>query len=209
VLLDASGSMAFEDKLQRAAQLAAVFGVVGLLGGERVRLHVFSGRDADVATLRVPRGRHGMVPLLRCLEDVEGGGDRPLDEALEVVMRTHRGRGVLVVLSDFLTASQPHRALNTACSRGLELFGVQILGHAELHPEPHSDLRLVDAETGDVLDVTGLGDVLDLYHEHLRRFQSGLAQAFRQRRGRFLTIDSSEPIDVVVLDRLRRQGWLR
>jgi uncharacterized protein (DUF58 family) len=208
VLLDASASMGFYGKLERARQLVAAFGVMALHGGERVAVHAFGAADGVLRSLRVPRGRKGMLPLLRFVEGIAAGGAQALEHAAESLWKAHRGRGVLIVVSDFLTAGDLRPVLNRALGQGLEVMALQVLGGSELEPEVTEDLRLVDCESGDALDVTAGDELQAVYDDHLRAFQRGLDAACRTRNGRFLAVDARSPLRAILFDRLRRAGWV-
>jgi len=92
---------------------------------------------------------------------------------------------------------------------GLEVFAVQILAPAEIDPDVNGDLRLVDSETEGILDVTSANDLLDLYQEYRLSYERRLATLCRQRLGRFVTINSEEPIEFVLFDLMRRKGWVQ
>jgi hypothetical protein len=115
---------------------------------------------------------------------------------------------VLVIVSDFLTAGDLRPVLNRALGQGLEPRALQVLGASELEPPVAEDLRLVDCESDETLDVTSGDELLGLYHEHLRAFQRGLDHACRTRNGRFLSLDARWPLREVLFDRLRRAGWV-
>jgi len=208
LLVDASASMRSEGKLMMAKQLAAAFGMMGLLGNERVSAYV--SHQAASAPERLPpsRGRAGLRRLFSFLEATDGSGDAPLEVALERLLKLHSGRGVCVILSDFLTFGDLTRSLNMLYAAGLDPLGVQILGPGEMDPEVSGDLRLIDVETETTLDVSSAGDLLALYHEYRERLTDEIAMLCRRRAGRFLSINSSERIESVVLDQLRRQGWI-
>ena len=61
-----------------------------------------------------------MATLLRFIEGVEAHGDMPIERGAESCLRQHRGRGVAVLLSDFLTFGDVPRAMNSLFSKGLE-----------------------------------------------------------------------------------------
>ena len=209
ILVDASSSMLFEDKLLRAKQLAAAFGVMGLLGVERVSVYGCRQRDERPAVLPPCAGRASMKRLFDFLEGLQGGGDFSFDEAIETVLHQHRGRGIAVLLSDFLAWGDLQRPLNMLFSAGLEIFALQVLGPAEIEPEVGGDLRFVDSETGRTLDISSAGDLLAIYQEHRLTLERQLARMCRQRNGRFISLDSRKPIEHVLFDQLIRQGWVR
>lgn len=206
LLVDASGSMLFEGKLERARQLAAAFGVMGLLGVERVSVGAFSGKGLE--RLLPCTGRASMPKLFAFLERLEGGGEAPLERGIEEFLKRHAGKGVAIILSDFLTFGDLRRGCNLLFSAGLDVQGVQILGPSELEPELASDSRLVDCESQATLDITAAADILALYQEHREALARHLTTLCRQRHGRFAAIGSTEPLEDVLFHRLRRGGWM-
>lgn len=209
VLLDASSSMLFGDKLIAALRLAAAFGVMSLFGVERLSIHAYGG-DADRPRVLPPcRGRPSLMRMLQFLENVEGGGAWRIDQAIEDVLKTHRGRGVAVVLSDFLTPADLRRPFNLLYSAGLELMAIQILAPEEIDPDISGDWRFVDAETQQTLDISSAAELLGVYHQHRLALHAFLESECRKRNGRFLSISSDEPVETVVFERLLRQGWIR
>jgi uncharacterized protein (DUF58 family) len=208
LLIDASASMKFEGKLALAKPLAAAFGVMGLLNNERVS--AYASHQVNDAPDRLPpcRGRASLRMLFQFIESVEGRGDAPLDRALELLLRHHRGRGVCVIVSDFLTFGDLKRGFNLLYAAGLEPLGIQILSPHELDPEVTGDLRLVDSETRETLDISSSADLLGLYQEYRRGLENDLALLCRRRSGRFLPVNSTTPVETVLFDQLRRLGWL-
>ena len=209
LMVDASASMQFEQKLERVRQLATAFGVMGLLGRERVSAYAFNSAGRSPSRLPPCTGRAAMMKLLRFLEGLEAGGDAPVEVGIESALKFHTGRGVAVVLSDFLTFGDVARALNAIFSAGLEVFGLQVLGPDEAEPELSGDLRLVDCESRQTLDITSAHELLDLYQEYRDAHERQLATLCRQRFGHFLSVRSDADIDWLLFDLLTRKGWLR
>ena len=204
LVVDASASMGFGGKLTLARQLAAAFGVLGLRNVERVSVHT-----TDPARFLPPcRGRGNLRRLFAFLETIASGGATTLDAALAQMLRQHRGRGVCVVLSDFLTLGDLPRAFNGLYAAGLEPFGVQILAPAEIDPDVTGDVRLEDAETQAGLDVSAAADLLALYQEYRQGFARELLLACRRRAGRFAAVNAATPVEAVLFDTLARQGWI-
>jgi len=206
IVVDASASMLFEQKLHRAKQLAAAFGVMGLMGTERVSVSAF--RQEGTERLRPCTGRASLAKLFTFIERIEGGGQAPLEQGVEAFLTRHVGKGLVVLLSDFLTFGDITKAFNRLFSSGLDILGIQILGPSEIDPELAGDIRLVDSETLSTLDVSSAADLLTIYHEHRESFARELATLCQQRFGRFLSIGSADPLDGVLFDLLRRRGWV-
>ena len=210
IIIDASNSMMFEGKFRLAQQIAAAYGVMGLYGNERVSVYVLNQRESAMP-LNFPAsaGRGSMKKLFNFLENIEGGGTTALDEGIDEVLKFHKGKGVAVLLSDFLTFGNLHRPMNALYSNGLEICAIQILAPSEIEPELESDLRFIDSETDLSLDITSGGDLLSVYHEYKDNFIRELEEIARQRSGRFTSISSSDTLTDVIFDNLLRHGWVK
>lgn len=208
LIVDASSSMMFEGKFERARQLAAALGVMGLMNMEKVSAYSCNHMGTQPACMAPCTGRTSMKRLFDFLENIEAGGDFPIERAVNAVLARHRGRGIVVLLSDFLTLGELHQPLNLLFRSGLEIFAMQILSPVELNPEVTGDLRFVDSETGASLDVSSVGELLGIYHEHRQALADELSLMCRQRAGRFLSLNSADPLEAVLFDELRRRGWV-
>lgn len=209
IIIDVSASMNFGTKLERARQLAAAFAVMGLMNQERVSLYACSQLGTAPQVLAPCTGRLSFRKVFEFIERLSAAGDVSLEGAIDEVLKLHRGRGVAIVLSDFLTFGNLERPFNRLSGAGLELMAIQLLSPAELDPELTGDVRFVDAETGQMLDVSAAGDLLTIYREHLENLQRSLGENCRTRSGRFLSLDASQPLEDLLFDSLRRKGWLQ
>jgi len=209
IFVDASTSMTFEGKLDLARRLAGAFGVMGLFGGERVSVYGLNRKGAQPAALPSRTGRGSMGTLFRFLEALEGGGDVPVEEGIEIALKRHVGRGIAIVISDFLSFGDLRRAFNLLFSVGLIPCALHVLGPTETDPDLTGDSRLVDSETNEILDVTCSGGLLDLYHEYREEHERTVSLLCRQRSGRFAALSSEMSVEEIVFDMLRRRGWLR
>jgi uncharacterized protein (DUF58 family) len=207
LLIDASRSMLFEEKFALAKRLAAALGVLGARGGEKISAYAM-GSEGPSLRLAPTRGRTAQGKLFAFLESIEGGGETPVERGIEAFLRQHNGRGVAVVLSDFLTDGDLRRSFNLLHNARLEIFALQLLGPSELAPEINGDLRFVDCETAAHLDISAAGDLLSLYHEYRLAHEAQLTALCQQRSGKFLSISSVEPFERVVFDIMRRRGWI-
>ncbi|MCR9197056.1 MAG: DUF58 domain-containing protein [Planctomycetaceae bacterium] len=208
IVVDASTSMMFDDKLLRARQLAAAFGIMGLLNVERVSVYAQHQQEGAAWMLPPGSGRPRIQQLLSFLENLGGGGSIPIEQAIQTTLRFHRGRGIAILLSDFLTFSDLTRSMNMLFSSGLEVWGLQILADSEISPSLEGDMRFVDSETGETLDITNAGELLGLYQQHRDWHEDTLHQQCRSRNGRFASISSSQTLEQILFDVLSRKGWV-
>lgn len=208
LILDGSTSMGFEGKFELARQLAAALGVMGLMNVERVSVYA-CGSGSDAVFMPPSSGRGNLKRLFAFLEGLQPGGEVSVEAAVELALRRHRGRGIAVVLSDFLTFGDVVRSFNLLHSAGLEIYGLQVLAPSEMNPELAGDLRIIDSETSQTLDISSIGELIGIYHEHRAALENHLTVECRRRNGRFMSMASDEPLKTVLFDRLLRRGWVR
>jgi uncharacterized protein (DUF58 family) len=189
VLCDTSASMAFgtPTKLHVAQRLAAAIGYMVLSRSERAQLLTASeGLDS----YRPPfRGRPGLPKLLREIESVRASGKTNLARAVDDVVRKSERPGMLVVLSDFFDPSPLLTSLKQAAFVGHQIALLQVLAEEEVRPDLEGDLALVDAETGESLDITLDERALDAYLARLASLRSELAH-FARRHGAYFASHS-------------------
>lgn len=209
ILLDASSSMNFEGKFELARQIAAVFGMASLTSVEKVSVYSCAQTGKPPAVFPATRGRASVRRFLSFLEGLTAGGEFPVDQAIEDVLQRRRGKGVVVVISDFLTFGDVSRAFNLLHGSGLEIFAIQILGPSERNPELTGDFRFVDSESGSTLDISSVGELLGLYQAHRQALEDHLSKEALKREGRFISLTSDQSIKNIVFDELVRKGWLK
>jgi len=209
ILIDASTSMKFENKFTRCTQLAGAFAIMGLFANEQVSIYAFNSQNTRPEGLRPTSGKGNMQKILNYIENIQNGGDSPVEHGVDQFLKYHSGRGVLILLSDFLTIGNLKKACNSIYNSGLELFAIQILGESEIDPIIAGDVRLLDCETEQPLDVSLNANLIKIYQEYRLDHEAYIAELCKKRAGRFLTINSNTNIEHILFDTLCRKGWIR
>ena len=146
------------------------------------------------------------------LLDLEPGGEADFDDAMRTIALSRQGRGVMVVLSDFLYKDGFEKGLRYVAGRGFDVFAMQVLAPQEIDPLAHGmsgDLRLVDLEDEDAAEVTVNGAVLQGYKKRLDAWCGQLREFCIRRSIMHMVVDTSIDLDTLLLDYLRRRGLLR
>jgi uncharacterized protein (DUF58 family) len=209
ILLDSSLSMSFgtPTKLHYGKQVAAALGFIGLVNLDRVVVEAFNDRLAQ--TMPALRGRRSLWRLLDFLGGVEAAGRGDLAQALRTFSIKCSGRGVVVVLSDFMDKGGYEEAIRYLVARQLDVYVIQVLSQEEIEPDVTGDLRLVDVEDDDVAEVTVSGPLLKRYKQNLAAYRAALHD-FCARRGVTCLFTSNEvPFERLVLTYLRQRGLVR
>jgi len=144
--LDTSRSMdATPAKSAAALGLGAAFMEIAAASGFSATLWQAGERLEPLHT-----GSRGEAPWWR---DVRFEGERPLPELLQRASPPWRPRGVRVLISDLLQPVDPGTLLHPLAEGGSRLLLVQLWAHEDLDPPEHGNVRLVDAETGEVREL--------------------------------------------------------
>ncbi len=231
LVIDASASMdaGSPSKLVFAQKVAVALAYVGLVNQDRVVVSIIGapGRKS-VQQLTPVRGRRGLKTVAEfVLENVwppesqfargaaPGGGG--FNAALRALALSRRGKGVMVLLSDFLVREDVRDGLNYLASGGggaFEVHCLQVLSPGELEPEHEAggsvigDLRLTDAETGLAAEVTVSGALLKRYKRRVAAHIEGVRKACAARDMSHVMVKSDTDVAGLLLGYLRKRGLL-
>jgi uncharacterized protein (DUF58 family) len=212
VVIDASASSDCGEpsKFLFMQKAAMAMGYVGLVNLNRVSCTAMGEMEGGVAgALRDLRGRRRTHDLARFLCSLTPGGGFSFKEACERIGLTRRGKGIMLVFSDFFFKDGYEDGLRRLVGHGYDVFCVQVLSPQELEPPVHGDLRLKDVEDADQAEVTISAPLLKRYKANLAAYCSELNAFCLRRDMQMLTVRSDTPIDVLILDYLRKRGVVK
>jgi uncharacterized protein (DUF58 family) len=206
LLVDRSASLGVGSppKLELAKQVAAALGYVALSGSERVSVLPFSSDLA--APFPATRGRRRIGALLRYLDAIEPSGDTDLSRAVDRFLARSPRPGLVAVVSDFFDPGGFQKPLDRLLAQKHEPVLFQVLDREELEPTPGQDVELVDAETGQRVDVSLDARAIAAYRARLFAF-FGELEGYAKKRGLFYgRVDAQHTLDDVVVSYLRESA---
>ncbi len=159
--------------------LVAAASAVGMLAGRSAnRIGAVIATGQGIVTLPPRSGRQALAAALHKVivtSPPDGSGPVDLTKTLDAVARATRRRGMVVVLSDFLTPGPItwDRPLRGMAHRH-EVLAIEIVDPRELELPNVGLLDLVDPETG-------RARTIDTASTHLRQRYTAAAQAQRQQ----------------------------
>jgi uncharacterized protein (DUF58 family) len=209
ILVDNSLSMDFGSptKLYFAKQVAAALGFIGLVNMDRVVIEAFNDRLTQ--TMPAARGRRSLWRLLTFLDKLEPAGPSDLARSLRTFSLKSSGKGICILLSDFMDKAGYAEALRYLVARQMDIYAIQILSREEIEPEIVGDLKLVDVEDEDVAEITVSGPLLKRYKQNLAAFRAGLNEFCTRRGVNYLFTSNQAPFDKLVLGYLRTRGLVK
>lgn len=208
ILLDTSASMATgePDKLRFAAKLTAALSYLALSGNDRVRLGALTA--GQVQWTDWLSGVRNTERVLAWLGGLRGEGRAGLQEAAVQAAARLPATGLIIVISDW-QAEDTTRLPILFGGEGRELVCVHVHTPAEENPEllqAGGDLRLIDAESGEELDVAINSQALSEYREAWQAFSTDLRERFLRQRALYVPVSSSADIENVLLKDWTRLG---
>ncbi|MCS6977149.1 MAG: DUF58 domain-containing protein [Gemmatales bacterium] len=209
ILIDNSISMDFgtPTKLHYAKQVAAALAFVGLVNLDRVALYVF---NSDIAAELSPlRGRRSVWRMMNFLQDIKPAGAGNLSKAMKTFVLKSSGRGIVVLLTDFMDKAGFEEPLRYLVARQMDVYAIQILSQEEIEPDLKGDLRLIDIEDNDVAEVTVSAALIRRYKQNLAAFRAALQEYCNRRGICYIFTSTQQPFDQLVLTYLRQRGLVR
>jgi uncharacterized protein (DUF58 family) len=203
LLLDASGSMDYgaPNKFRYAMRLAAALAFIGFVNLERVGVAVFRDRVAE--GWLPSRGRNQFLPIQEFLADLSPGGGTAFNASLRQYAQRAKDAGVAVVISDFLDPAGYASGLRALMERRFDVHVLHVLAPDELRPMLGGDLELVDAETGEVREVSVDAEALRAYERQLGTFISGIEGFCRANELSYVRVVTDMPVEDLLLRRLK------
>lgn len=209
IVVDGSASMSVgkPSKELFIKKLAAALGYVSLVNNNRVTISFFAdGIKGQLANMRGRNYLHQMAEYL-LVTDCDGLSD--FDGACRQLAAGRIGSGVMIVLSDFLFKEGYDSGLRRLIGRNYDLYAIQVLSAQELSPELSGELKLIDVEDTDVAEITVSAALTKYYKKNVTAYCNEL-KSFCTRRGAvYVLAKSSDSVESLVLNYLRRIRLLK
>lgn len=208
ILLDTSKSMDFgtPTKFEWGLQAAAALSYIGLTSGDRVQLYSHAAGRAEHS--RVFRGRGCAAELFEWLADLKPDGETGLTAAAQWLQATAPAPGIIFVVSDLLSPDWEAALARLAAGKG-DYCVLHTLSPEEFEPAAHGDLKLIDSETGQPVEVTMGASVVRRYHQERDRFLEAVRTACHRYGFSRLLVLTDQPVEDVILKGLRRLQVVR
>lgn len=207
LFLDASRSMAADGKFDQARRLAAALCYLGLVHFDRVTILPFrGGLSREIAP---GRGRGRIVQVFEALERIEADGGTDLGQSIRQFAARPFRRGLAIVLSDFLDPSGVEPGLKLLSSLGHDVFVVQVFAAKEREIVVRGEVRFVDAESGEHLDLDVTPGLARAYHDAWVGHTEAIAAFCRRFRVPYVRASAEDPFEDIVLRTFREGGFVQ
>ena len=83
---------------------------------------------------------------------------------------------------------------------------IQVLSEDETQPRLGGQVRLVDSETGEEMNLTITPKLLKIYEDKLKSLQTGIKTTAKKYGGVFFQVSSSDSLEKIVFENFAREG---
>ena len=208
IYIDASRSMAFNDKDTYALRLAAALAYLSISEMDRVSVYAIQGKEA-VPVFEKIIGRERFFENVGRLNRINFGGESLLSQA---IMRSDvgYGDGKSILISDFLTDEDYLSAVDFLRERHRDVLFIQLLSQEEIRPTMRGKNILYDSEdAGRFFQGNISRDILNAYQSALSFIQERLKNYCSARDADFAVYPTNMSLRELFTDRLVRKGVIR
>jgi len=170
---------------------------------------VSGGAGGIVGTVKNLRGKRRAAELGAFLCALSPFVPSRFTEACKRIALARSGKGVMVILSDFLYKEGYEQGLRYLVGRGYDVVCIQVLSPQEIDPTLGGDLRLRDVEDSDRTEVTISAPLLKRYKQTLAAYCDRLRLFCAQREIAHIVVQSDLSVESLMLEYLRARGVLK
>ncbi|MFN7922678.1 MAG: DUF58 domain-containing protein [Bryobacteraceae bacterium] len=209
MLIDTSLSMGTGDpgtgdpnKFDYARTLAAALTYVALVRLDTIVIHPFSSKlgDAQICS----GGRHRFNPAAEFLSNLEMSGQTDFLPVARQFVNKYLNKGLLVVISDFLSDTDTEKPMQYLAEFGHEVFLIHVWADQDRTPPWTGELNLTDAETGAHLEMDVDDEARQRYTEAFDEWAGTVERAALRNGGRYVGIPVSMPVEEAIFGPIAR-----
>jgi uncharacterized protein (DUF58 family) len=193
-------------KLPYARQVAAALCYIGLAHLDRVAVLGYTDRLGP--ELPAQRGKGQIFRVLSFLGGLEAGGGTNAGEAMRAFRARQTARGVAVVISDFLDPQGAEAGLEALRHGRHDVFAVHVTSGADRHPAIGGDVRLQDAETGEIRSLAVTPGIVAAYARAFDAHAQSIANYCDRYQLGYLKTSTDEPFEDAILKVFRLGRFL-
>ncbi len=203
LIVDTSASMEVGDKLRHAVRIAGAIGVAALTRNESL-----SVTSLSEPVPRRYRGRSSVGVFLNHLAAWVAEGPTPFVDTAKRLTATTSRPGLVVVVSDFLSAEST-AFIDRLAARRAQILAVLVASSEDEDPDVLGEVQLVDAETQHRVDVDLSPMVIEKFRERRARDRAVLAQRLARHGSRLVVSWTGDDLMTQVVPDLSNAGVLR
>jgi uncharacterized protein (DUF58 family) len=211
VLLDCSASMNWgePDTLGFARDITLALSRIALARSDSVSIISLGHGDRSIGPIG---GIKQFAAIEQFVSNTNAVGKIDLTAQIKSVLNQHGRRsvpGLTVLISDLLNVTEPGALFSTLRANGGAIVVLHVLSREEAEPDAIGDVDLVDAETGQVVEVGLSVDTIRHYRERYEAWRAEMERQSSQQGIRYVPCSTERTLQEVVLSDLRARRVVR
>lgn len=209
VLVDSSESMSFgtPSKFDYARRVGAALAYIGINNLDRVSVQALSADGLQ--SFPLTRGKRMVWRMFDFMSGLKCSGGTSLTRSCREFALRNRGKGVLILVSDFLDKDGYEEGMKYFLQAEMDVFVIHVMAPEEIEPSLVGDLKLVDAEDADVAEISISAGLVASYRRNLAAFCERLKTHCTSHGFAYLFTSTAVPFDQLVLKYLRQAGMFK
>ena len=196
LLIDRSASMYLEAASRIIAGLRSALALTSIALSQHDSVGIYTFTDGLTMLSRPKTGKHSLIPIAKLMAELNEGTVTRLPDAIQTLNRSKLRPGLLVLISDFFDEMVIDDFVQHLRSIRHRTLLIQLVRKSDADPslqqELIGDVRLVDCETNDGLDVSIDPVVQNRYQSAYQDFVMHLTQAANASNSGLLVVDVDE-----------------
>ncbi|HLH74629.1 MAG TPA: DUF58 domain-containing protein [Chloroflexota bacterium] len=207
LLIDVSRSMDWGTPNKRQTSLALASALAYIVLGSYDRLAIGFLADQVIGQAGPFWGRHQAAAAFAALAAAPTASQTDSAASIASYLSRLRRPGLILFLSDLLSPSAA-TGLRRLTAAGHEATVIHLLAPQEIDPEPAEDVRLIDRETNQSVEVHLDSETIARYRQRVAAWSEELAQICRERNARYLRLSTDQDLERGMIRAMRAQGIL-
>lgn len=192
VFIDKSESMKENNKRETAIKVASTFSYVALSDYDTVSMVMFE--DEMKESLVKLRGTASFNRVISLLEGSVFSGQSNLYNTIYRWQPKIR-KGITVIVSDLMYDHQIEKVIRLLSFNKQRVILCHILSEEELNPTFDENIRIIDSETNDYMDINTGIDAINLYKKTLSKYIKTIKANCTKYNTDYMLVNTNDPIE--------------
>ncbi len=215
IFIDGSASMLGSNKQKAycALKMAAGIAFLAVRSMDKVSFRLLQG-DTCPDLCGTVNGTDAFNRAVLSLENIKFQGETDFNAAVMNCENVGYNDGLTIIISDFLTKSDWKAAVEYLLYRKRQVLLIQVLSPEELDPTYNGRIFLKDSEAEEITDLRNMKmritpAAFKAYRQALDEYIDDMKDFCAKRAVDYVLADSSEPVEITLLNKLTEIGIIK
>ncbi|MGK0465650.1 DUF58 domain-containing protein [Clostridium sp.] len=204
IFVDCSRSMDFGEKNKgaMALRISGILTYFALNNLDRVCINKLQGNTLHGSHSYM--GKSTFKSALAFMERTEFEGSTNLSEAVK--KKDLKNRGISIIISDFFTTGSIEEMIKYLAYKKQQIIFIQVICTEELSPDFGGEVRLIDSETGEKVNISITPKLLKAYNSRLNAMSVVIKEGVKKYGGTFMQVSTSNSLEKIIFEQFAREG---